>query len=224
MVDVSSGEMFYFLNDSLGTPQMLTDATNTVVWEGVYKPFGEAEVNPNSSVVCNFRFPGQYYDTETGFHYNWLRHFDPQTGRYLRPDPIGLAGGINIFLYADGNPINLTDAEGLEASGLVVGAISGGIVGAWSGYKTGGWRGFIGGGLVGAITGGGIGLLLDPFSAGTTGFILGQVSGAIFGPSSLSPSERGPIIYRAPIPRKIKYYPIPKRPKPSYSHPCERTQ
>jgi len=66
MVDVASSEMFFYLNDSLGTPQMLTDSTNTVVWEGVYKPFGEAEVNPNSSVVCNFRFPGQYYDQETG--------------------------------------------------------------------------------------------------------------------------------------------------------------
>jgi YD repeat-containing protein len=70
LVDVASGEMFYFLNDRLGTPQMLTDASNTVVWEGLYKPFGEADVNPNSSVVNNFRFPGQYYDQETGLHYN----------------------------------------------------------------------------------------------------------------------------------------------------------
>jgi len=65
MVDVSSGEIYYFGNDHLGTPQILTDSTNTVVWEGYYKPFGEAEVNPNSSVVNNFRFAGQYYDKET---------------------------------------------------------------------------------------------------------------------------------------------------------------
>jgi len=114
LVDVGTGEMYYFLNDRFGTPQMLTDASNTVVWEGIYKPFGEATVNPNSSVVNNFRFPGQYYDQETGLHYNWHRYYDPGTGRYLRADPIGLAGGINLFLYANGNPINLIDAEGLD--------------------------------------------------------------------------------------------------------------
>jgi len=70
-------------------------------------------VNPNSSVVCNFRFPGQYYDNETGLHYNWHRYYDPQTGRYLRPDPIGLLGGINLFKYSLNNPINSIDPLGL---------------------------------------------------------------------------------------------------------------
>lgn len=113
LVDVTSGEMFFFLNDRLGTPLMLTDSTNTVVWEGIYKPFGEAEVNPNSTVVNNFRFPGQYYDEETGFHYNWHRYYDPGIGRYLTADPIGLAGWINLFLYVQNNPVNLIDPEGL---------------------------------------------------------------------------------------------------------------
>jgi len=113
LVVVSTGEMFYFLNDQLGTPQMLTDASNTVIWEGVYKPFGEAEVNPNSSVVCNFRFPGQYYDQETGLHYNYFRYYDPRTGRYLTPDPIGLLGGVCLYTFADLNPINYIDSFGL---------------------------------------------------------------------------------------------------------------
>jgi RHS repeat-associated protein len=112
-VDVASGEIYSFLNDRLGTPQMLADSTNTIVWEGIYKPFGEADVNPNSSVVNNFRFPGQYYDAETGQHYNYFRYYDKSTGRYLRPDPIALAGGINLFPYANGNPVNLTDSYGL---------------------------------------------------------------------------------------------------------------
>ena len=116
LVDVASSEMFYFLNDRLGTPQMLTDASNTVVWEGLYKPFGEADVNPNSSVVNNFRFPGQYYDQETGLHYNWHRYYDPQTGRYLTPDPIGIVGGINLFLYSENNPVNYFDSLGLKLS------------------------------------------------------------------------------------------------------------
>ncbi|MCK4541357.1 MAG: RHS repeat protein [Spirochaetales bacterium] len=113
MVDVSSGEIYYFGNDRLGTPQILTDSTNTVVWEGIYKPFGEAEVNPNSSVVNNFRLPGQYYDAEAGLHYNYHRYYDPRTGRYLNPDPVGVLGGINLFLYGDDNPINMIDPYGL---------------------------------------------------------------------------------------------------------------
>jgi RHS repeat-associated protein len=115
MVDVSSGEIYYFGNDRLGTPQILTDSTNTVVWEGIYKPFGEADVNPNSSVVNNFRFAGQYYDQETGLHYNWNRYYDSRTGRYLTPDPLGIERGKNhLFVYAKNNPINSTDLMGLK--------------------------------------------------------------------------------------------------------------
>ena len=91
----------------------MTDSTNTVVWEGYYKPFGEVDVNPNSSVVNNFRFAGQYYDEETGFHYNYHRYYDPKTGRYLTPDPVAVLGGINLFLYADDNPVNIMDPYGL---------------------------------------------------------------------------------------------------------------
>ncbi len=113
MVDVGSGALFYYGNDKLGTPQIMTDSTNAVVWEGEYKPFGEADVNPNSTVVNNFRFPGQYFDQETSLHYNYNRYYDPSTGRYLTPDPIGLAGGINLFAYVENNPTNTIDPLGL---------------------------------------------------------------------------------------------------------------
>jgi len=111
-VDVSTGKIYYYLNDRLGTPQLMTDDTGTIVWEATYRPFGEATVNPKSTVVNNFRFPGQYYDEETGLHYNYFRYYDPRTGRYFRADPIGLRGSINLYTYAHSNPVNLVDPTG----------------------------------------------------------------------------------------------------------------
>ena len=105
--------IYYYHNDHLGTPQILTNDSGTVSWKAVYGPFGEAEIS-GQTVENNIRFPGQYYDQETGLHYNWNRYYDPKTGRYLTPDPIGLDGGINLFPYVANNPLNAVDPSGLE--------------------------------------------------------------------------------------------------------------
>ena len=81
MID-GSDNLFYYHNDHLGTPLAMTDAGGNVVWKAAYDPFGEAQVDPSSTVTNNFRFPGQYYDEESGLHYNWHRYYDPRTGRY----------------------------------------------------------------------------------------------------------------------------------------------
>ena len=111
---IKPGEVaYYYHNDHLGTPQVLTDATGNIAWKATYDPFGEATIS-GQAVENPFRFPGQYYDQETGLHYNYFRYYDPTTGRYVTPDPIGLGGGINLFAYVAGNPVNWADPLGLE--------------------------------------------------------------------------------------------------------------
>jgi RHS repeat-associated protein len=116
MVDIKPNDalVYYYANNYLGTPFLMTDERGVVVWEAEYKPFGEAKLNPNSKVVNNFRFPGQYFDKETGLHYNYHRYYNPKTGRYLTPDPIGLDGGINPNIFATNNPINWFDIDGAK--------------------------------------------------------------------------------------------------------------
>ena len=109
---VDSGVIYYFANDQLGSGQALLDQNGQTVWQAQYDPFGAATVTPASTLVNNLRLPGQYFDSETGFHYNWHRYYEPRLGRYLRPDPIGLDGGINLYGYGAGNPINLIDPDG----------------------------------------------------------------------------------------------------------------
>jgi RHS repeat-associated protein len=90
---------------------VLTDATGNIAWKTAYSPFGQAQILVQT-VENPYRFSGQYYDVETGYHYNWHRYYDPKTGRYLSPDPIGLAGGINPYVYVGGDPVNWIDPSG----------------------------------------------------------------------------------------------------------------
>jgi len=106
--------VYYYHNDHLGTPQVLTDANGNIAWKAAYAPFGKVQISV-STIENNFRFPGQYYDGETGLAHNGFRYYKAEIGRYVTADPIGLYGGINPFAYAAGSPISNSDPEGLQA-------------------------------------------------------------------------------------------------------------
>lgn len=121
-VPASDVRLLYYHCDQIGTPQMLTDDLGDVVWEATYKAWGEtreliARVSRSTGVVPHnpIRFQGQQIDEETGLHYNRHRYYDPSVGRFVSRDPIGLAGGINVYAYCR-NPITWTDPLGLEGT------------------------------------------------------------------------------------------------------------
>ncbi len=112
------GSVYYSHNDHLGTPQALSDENGSVVWRAIYKPFGEALVNEDANgnghlVEMNIRFPGQYFDDETGLHYNYFRDYDPALGRYVQSDPLGLFDDPNTYTYVKNNPLKGIDPLGL---------------------------------------------------------------------------------------------------------------
>ncbi len=113
-------QIYYVHADHLNTPRVIVNTANTIVWrwENTH-PFGAnlPDEDPDGNAQLfeyHPRFPGQYFDKETNVHYNYFRYYEPETGRYISPDPIGLAGGINIYGYGGQNPLGMIDPYGLE--------------------------------------------------------------------------------------------------------------
>ena len=111
-------EIAFYQCDHLGTPQELTDHEGKVAWSAQYKAWGQAkevlsEAAHRAGMRNPIRFQGQYFDDETGLHYNRYRYYDPNVKRYITSDPIGLLGGINTYQYAP-NPTGWIDPLGLR--------------------------------------------------------------------------------------------------------------
>jgi RHS repeat-associated protein len=111
--------VYYVHTDHLNTPRRISrPSDNVIVWRWDSEPFGTASANQDPdgdgiAFVYNPRFPGQYYDAETGLNYNAYRDYDPAVGRYIESDPIGLHGGINTYAYVHSNPPLRIDPLGL---------------------------------------------------------------------------------------------------------------
>ncbi len=121
-------------SDHLGAPRVMIDKNNGGRWRWISEPFGNTapEEAPGglAPVTLNLRFPGQYFDKESGLSYNYFRDYDATTGRYAQSDPVGLDGGLNTFAYVEADPVQLVDPSGEFANVVVGGGVS--ILTGWA--------------------------------------------------------------------------------------------
>ena len=153
-VDTAAGEWLPVVADQIGTPRALFGTDGTQRWSADPTLWGRARTarelmrarDDAAEVACALRFPGQWEDAESGLHYNLNRFYDPDTGQYLSPDPIGVEGGLRTHAYVDDplawiDPLGLADAPGTvtypKHSTLTPqpGSYSSGIARAWAQEK-----------------------------------------------------------------------------------------
>ena len=104
---------YFYLNDHLGTPKQLMNSDGKIVWSASFKAYGGILEQHENEIKQPLRFQGQYFDEESGLHYNRHRYYDPETARFITFDPIGLAGGLNNTQYVP-NPTGWIDPLGLQ--------------------------------------------------------------------------------------------------------------
>jgi RHS repeat-associated protein len=111
-VETAAPLLWYVHVDHLHRPIRMTNATKATVWTASWLPWGGVQSITGTGAI-NLRFPGQWFQLETGLHYNWHRSYDPSTGRYTQPDPLGFVDGPSVYGYAGGSPQRWVDPNGL---------------------------------------------------------------------------------------------------------------
>ncbi|MGB7271447.1 MAG: RHS repeat-associated core domain-containing protein [Albidovulum sp.] len=106
---VEGGQIYFIRTDHIGRPVFATNDLGVKVWEASYLPFGGVHVATGG---IDLRFPGQWFQTESGLHQNWMRDYDPTTGRYIEPDPLGLVDGASVYGYVRQSPMMRVDPRG----------------------------------------------------------------------------------------------------------------
>ncbi|MFA9231189.1 MAG: RHS repeat-associated core domain-containing protein [Microgenomates group bacterium] len=107
---VEGGVIYYIRTDHIGRPVFATNAAGVKVWTASYLPFGGVRTSTGTPITL--RFPGQWFQSESGLHQNWMRDYEPTTGRYLQADPLGLVDGASVYGYVGGNPGRYVDPTG----------------------------------------------------------------------------------------------------------------
>ena len=116
ILKIQENSLYPVICDHLGTPKELLNDRGEIVWEAKHHAWGALANTQRKGVDCPIRLRGQWFDDETGLCYNRFRYYDPANGRYISPDPIGLRGGLNQYVFAR-NPINWVDPFGLTETG-----------------------------------------------------------------------------------------------------------
>jgi RHS repeat-associated protein len=111
--DLTTGKRYHVHTDHLGCPELVLDDAGHTAWRAHIDPYGTAHVDVGQDFHQPLRWPGHYFDSETGLHDNRFRTYSPELGRYLQSDPAGTEGGINLYAYTD-NPLRTVDLRGME--------------------------------------------------------------------------------------------------------------
>ena len=119
LAQVHDGVVHHLHTDHLGTPLEASNDAGELSWQMTYTTWGNTVVEEVAQIEQRVRFQGQYFDAETGLHYNQFRYYSPEVGRFVSNDPIGLLGGENLFAYAP-NPIMWVDPLGLSWQGKLI--------------------------------------------------------------------------------------------------------
>ena len=165
----------YLLTDALGSTAALTDANGAVQTQYSYEPFG-GTMQTGASTNNSFAYTGREQDA-AGLYFYRARYYSPKLGRFISQDPIGFAGGTNIYQYAYDDPITFRDPFGRDpVIGATAGALLGGFYGAWGAWTTGGnGKDIAEAALLGGLAGGVVGALDPSFGVAV---VLGGAVGA----------------------------------------------